>query len=118
MARAIDVASYIIRLQNTDKRYYTLSHHKLIKLLYYCQVGHYKWDDTTLITDQPSEMKTIEAIWSQLKAHDSFTLVENMLDDEPHKQAQRNGSNFIYESTIHSYYRYQEDQLRSASAEE
>ncbi|WP_373954897.1 DUF4065 domain-containing protein (plasmid) [Exiguobacterium acetylicum] len=54
MARAIDVANYLIYLQNRDSehgQYFSLSNLKLQKIMYYCQGGHYKWDSERLIDD-------------------------------------------------------------------
>lgn len=54
MAKAMDVATYLIQLRDADEengRYFSLSNLKLQKLLYYCQGGHYMWDDEELIDD-------------------------------------------------------------------
>lgn len=54
MVRAMEVAKYLIYLRDKDEnngQYYSLSNLKLQKLLYYCQVGHYKWDFEQLIDD-------------------------------------------------------------------
>lgn len=54
MAKAMDVANYLIQLRDSDEergQYYSLSNLKLQKLLYYCQGGHYKWDGKRLIND-------------------------------------------------------------------
>lgn len=61
MAKAIDVANYVIQLKNKDEKsgeYYSLSNLKLQKILYYCQGGHYKWDHSQLIDDQSFEAWT------------------------------------------------------------
>ncbi|WP_161567041.1 MULTISPECIES: Panacea domain-containing protein [unclassified Exiguobacterium] len=61
MARAIEVAKYLIYLKNTDEKngqFYSLSNLKLQKLLYYCQGGHYTWDGERLIEDQLFEAWT------------------------------------------------------------
>jgi len=58
MARATDVASYLVYLQNNESEkgsYYSLSNLKLQKMMYYCQGGHYKWDNRRLITDNEFE---------------------------------------------------------------
>lgn len=55
MAKAMDVANYLIHLRDTDEKngqYFSLSNLKLQKLLYYCQGGHYKWDNEKLIDDE------------------------------------------------------------------
>lgn len=54
MAKAMDVAKYLIHLRDNDEdqgQYFSLSNLKLQKLLYYCQGGHYLWDDERLIDD-------------------------------------------------------------------
>lgn len=54
MARAISVAKFLILLKNTDQQngmYFSLSNLKLQKLMYYCQGGHYRWDNRQLIDD-------------------------------------------------------------------
>lgn len=58
MAKAMDVAKYLIHLRDIDEaegQYYSLSNLKLQKLLYYCQGGHYRWDDEKLIEDRAFE---------------------------------------------------------------
>lgn len=58
MARAKDVASYLVYLQSKESEegsYYSLSNLKLQKIMYYCQGGHYKWDNHRLITDNEFE---------------------------------------------------------------
>ncbi|TCI26718.1 DUF4065 domain-containing protein [Exiguobacterium sp. SH5S4] len=59
MARAIDVAMFLVYLRDVDaiKRgdYNTLSNLKLQKLLYYCHGGHYRWDNERLISDNVFE---------------------------------------------------------------
>lgn len=146
MAKAIDVARYLVSLRDIDeenKVYYSLSNLKLQKLLYYCQGGHYKWDNKRLITDKyfelwrygaaiesvykkfskygqndiraskkemdsirlsTEERETIESVWKQLRDLHSFTLVESIRDDAPHKEAAKNKSIFIQESDIESYF--------------
>lgn len=62
MAKALHVANYLIYLRDMDEKngqYYSLTNLKLQKLLYYCQGGHYKWDDEQLIDDD--EMVLFEA---------------------------------------------------------
>ncbi|MDQ0427659.1 putative phage-associated protein [Planomicrobium stackebrandtii] len=54
MAKAMDVANYLIHLRDLDEEsghYFSLTNLKLQKILYYCQGGHYKWDNDILITD-------------------------------------------------------------------
>lgn len=58
MARAMDVANYLISLRDLDEKndqYFSLSNLKLQKLLYYCHGGHYRWDKKRLITDHSFE---------------------------------------------------------------
>lgn len=55
MAKAIDVAYYLVKLRNLDAKddtYVSLNNLKLQKLLYYCHGAHIKWDDAALITDE------------------------------------------------------------------
>lgn len=47
----IDYLRYLRDLDERDKEYFSLSNLKLQKLLYYCQAGHYKWDNQKLIID-------------------------------------------------------------------
>ena len=54
MAKAMDVANFLIHLRDADEehgQYFSLSNLKLQKLLYYCQGGHFKWDQEQLIED-------------------------------------------------------------------
>lgn len=54
MANVTDVVNYLIHLRDEDEKngeYYSLSNLKLQKLLYYCQGGHYRWDNEPLIED-------------------------------------------------------------------
>lgn len=54
MAGVRDVVNYLKHLRDLDEKhgqYYSLSNLKLQKLLYYCQGGHYKWDNKQLISD-------------------------------------------------------------------
>lgn len=59
MARAMDVAMYLVYLRDADVRsreaYCSLTNLKLQKLLYYCHGGHYRWDNTKLINDNNFE---------------------------------------------------------------
>ena len=54
MANVSDVVNYLVHLRDEDEKngeYYSLSNLKLQKLLYYCQGGHYRWDQEQLIED-------------------------------------------------------------------
>lgn len=54
MANALDVARFLIQLRDNDEangQYFSLSNLKLQKLLYYCQGGHYLWDNEPLVVD-------------------------------------------------------------------
>lgn len=59
MARAIDVAMYLLRLRDSDMRTtgdaHSLCNLKMQRLLYYCQGGHYRWDNARLIDDNVFE---------------------------------------------------------------
>ncbi|MET3657827.1 Panacea domain-containing protein [Sporosarcina psychrophila] len=54
MANVSDVVNYLAYLRDRDEKngeYNSLSNLKLQKLLYYCQGGHYRWDNEQLIDD-------------------------------------------------------------------
>lgn len=59
MARAMDVAMYLVYLRDLDvkkrENYCSLSNLKLQKLLYYCHGGHYRWDNEKLVVDDNFE---------------------------------------------------------------
>ncbi|MGE7942987.1 Panacea domain-containing protein [Lysinibacillus xylanilyticus] len=58
MAKVRDVINYLRYLRDLDEKngeYYSLSNLKLQKLLYYCQGGHYKWDNEKLMKDAKFE---------------------------------------------------------------
>ena len=59
MARAMDVAMYLLLLRDIDRRTtgdtHSLCNLKMQRLLYYCQGGHYRWDNKRLIDDNVFE---------------------------------------------------------------
>lgn len=87
MAKAIDVARYLIYLRNKDEKdetYYPLSNLKLQKLLYFCQGGHYKWEEKRLITDNYFELwaygACIEKMYVKFRKYG-----QNDIDDDEKK---------------------------------
>lgn len=58
LAKVKDVINYLRYLRDLDeknRKYHSLSNLKLQKLLYYCQGGHFKWDNEELIKDATFE---------------------------------------------------------------
>lgn len=90
MAKAIDVARHLIYLRNKDEKdekdetYYPLSNLKLQKLLYFCQGGHYKWEEKRLITDNYFELwaygACIEKMYVKFRKYG-----QNDIDDDEKK---------------------------------
>lgn len=76
MARVRDVVNYLKFLRDTDERngeYFSLSNLKLQKLLYYCQAGHFQWDDEVLINDYEFQAwrygPVIEEVYKEYKIY-------------------------------------------------
>jgi len=76
MAKAMDVANFLIHLRNSDEeqgQYFSLSNLKLQKLLYYCQGGHFRWDGEKLIKDKRFEAwdygPVIEEVYKNFKKY-------------------------------------------------